>query len=107
MKFYSKRSRNSLIVFLGLGLEFYNIWARNRDIPLDFHCITYENLHRNTKETLTEVIQYFDWPAIDAQRIDSIVSTASFENMQNQEKDGSGGGGFRMRANDVLDPESY
>ena len=93
----------------GLGniIQFYNIWARNRNVPRKFQCLTYEDLHQNTKDTLIEMIEYLGWPATDARKIDDITARASFANMQSQEKEDGGGEGFRMRASDIDDPESF
>jgi hypothetical protein len=75
------------------GLEsiiaFYNIWARNRDVPDDFLMVTYEDLHEDASRELRRVLDFMGITGVGDADIAAAVDACSFENMRRLERDNS------------------
>ena len=69
-------------------LEYYNIWAENRQIPRDFLLVRYEDLKANTRDELRRVLKFLDLPEISEEIIIEAVHYASFDNMRRMEAAG-------------------
>ena len=87
-------------------ITFYNIWYENRNVPLDFLFIRYEEMHRSAKEVLRETLNFLGMKEVDDYILEEAVAFARFENMQKMEKEGHFKTG-RLKPADLNDPESY
>lgn len=63
-------------------VEFFNIWARNRDVPQDFMLVTYEDLHRDTVGELRRVIEFLGIAGVTEATLDAAVDYCRFDNMR-------------------------
>lgn len=87
-------------------LEFYQIWAQNRQVPKDFLIIRYEDLHANPATELRKVMEFIGIAQIKDAAIAEAVEFASFDNMRKMEEKG-GVGCYRLKPTDPRDLESY
>jgi hypothetical protein len=86
--------------------RFYNIWAENRHVPLNFMLVRYEDLHKSPDSELRRIVDFLGLPQIRDGVIRRAVRFASFENMHRMEAEGA----FRsakLRPGDKRDPDSY
>ena len=87
-------------------LRFYNIWARNRDIPKDFLLVRYEDMHEDPKRELRRVLDFLDLKEVSNDVIAEAVRFTSFENMRKMEL-ADKFKSTRLRPLDKEDKESY
>ena len=87
-------------------LAYYNIWADNRQLPLDFLLVRYEDMKANPGGELRRVLDFLGLQAISQDTIDAAVAYASFENMRKMEAEGRFQSGMLKPANQT-DQESY
>lgn len=66
-------------------VDFYNIWARNRDVPRDFLLMTYEGLHADTHGELRRLVDFLGLDAISDDNLHQAVEFCSFDNMRRLE----------------------
>ena len=67
-------------------VRFYNVWARNRDVPQSFHLMRYEEIRADTPGEFSRLIAFFDLPDFGRDAVDDAVSFASFDNMRRLEE---------------------
>jgi hypothetical protein len=86
-------------------IEFYNIWADQRDAPADFLMMRYEDLHTDTAGQLKTLLEFLGVPGVSDEHIAAAVDFASFDNMRKMEtaKDSKIG---RLSGGDAKDPNS-
>lgn len=87
-------------------VAFYNVWAVNRDIPAGFLLVTYEDMKKDVRKVLRDMIGFLDWPIRNADFIDEVVAFASFDNMRKMEETDALNDA-RLKAPDNQDPESF
>ena len=68
-------------------VAFYNIWARNRQVPKRFLLLTYEALHRDTPRALKIVLDFLDFPERGPAALADAIEAGGFENMQRLERE--------------------
>ncbi len=73
---------------LKLVIEYYNIWAKNREVVKDFHCIYYEDMHDKPKVVLQGFGEFVNLNFKDSS-IDEAIQYSSFSNMRKMETSGS------------------
>ena len=66
-------------------LEYYQIWAKNQQIPRGFLLIRYEDLKANPSSELRRVLDFIGLCAINDLVVSEAVAYASFENMRKME----------------------
>lgn len=87
-------------------VAFYNIWARNRDVPRDFHLVSYEDLHRDTGGELRRALEFIGIRGVSDATIGKAVEFCDFGNMRRLEASNALGTSA-LSARDAADPESY
>lgn len=87
-------------------VSFYNVWAANRNVPSGFLLVTYENMQRDTRGNLLDIVAFLDWPKRDAAFVDDVVSFGSFENMRKLEETNALNSA-RLRPPRDNDPEGF
>lgn len=87
-------------------IAFMNGWYENRDVPLDFFLLRYEDLHRDPTHQLRQLLSFMDLQAVSDVVVKKSVEYASFDNMQklalSPEMRGS-----RIAPTNPRDPESF
>jgi hypothetical protein len=66
-------------------LEYYNIWAANRDIPRGFLLVRYEDTKVDPSRELRRVLDFLGLQAVGDATLEQAVAYASFENMRKME----------------------
>ena len=87
-------------------LQFYNIWADNREIPGAFLLVRYEDLRSAPQGELRRVIDFLGLAAIPDQTLAEAVEFASFDNMHRMESDGKFETGMLKPADQSV-PDSF
>jgi len=87
-------------------VAFYNVWARNREVPAGFLLVTYEDMQKDVRKVLRDVAAFLRWPDRDEAFIDQVVAFGSFENMRELEESNALDN-VRLQAPDSGDPESF
>lgn len=67
-------------------LEFYNIWAANRNVPKDFILVRYEDLHGDAVGETRRVLDFLGLDWISEASIRAAAEACSFENMRRLER---------------------
>lgn len=87
-------------------IQYYNLWAKNRNIPAAFLLIRYEDMVENANQELRKVLDFLGLPEVQAETIHQAVEFACFDNMRKLEESGELDS-FRLQPGDKQDPESY
>lgn len=66
-------------------IQYFNIWAENRQVPKAFLLVRYEDLRADPRKQLQQIMDFLDLNEISAQTIDQAVDFASFDNMRKME----------------------
>lgn len=66
-------------------IEFYNIWARNRDVPDNFLLMTYEDMHEDTVAELRRLVEFLGLEDIEDGTLERAVDFCRFDNMRRLE----------------------
>jgi hypothetical protein len=69
-------------------VRFHNIWYENKHIPKDFLFVRYEDLHSNPLKVLKSITFFLDIQDICENTFKESIEFASFENMQQLEREG-------------------
>jgi hypothetical protein len=69
-------------------LSYYNIWAKNRNVPRGFLLVRYEDMKANAQYELRRVIDFLGLAAIPDKILAEAVEFASFDNMHAMEAQG-------------------
>ena len=67
-------------------IEYYNIWDKNRHIPLDFMLLRYEDISSDPISALRLTLDFLGLNFINDDVVAEAVNYASFENMRKMEK---------------------
>lgn len=87
-------------------IEFYNIWAENRNVPADFLLVTYEDLHADTATQLCRVLDFLGLGEVTDEAVNRSVDMCRFENMRQLEMSNAYDTGA-LSARDVDDASTY
>lgn len=87
-------------------IEFFNIWAQNRDQPADLALLRYEDLHHNPRGELLRALSLCGIPEVATPSLEHAVEAASFERMRGLEASATSQSG-RLQPGDPSDPESF
>ncbi len=87
-------------------IRYYNIWAKNRDIPKAFLLVKYEDLRHDTHSEIRRVLNFLDLDTIPDQVIEEAINFASFDNMRKMETEEKFQSGMLKPAN-RQDENSY
>ena len=87
-------------------LNFYNIWAENKDVPREFLLTRYEDIHKNPHGELCRILEFLGIVNIKDEVLDEAVKYASFDNMRQMEE-AEMANSYSLKATDKNDPESY
>ncbi|WP_018935324.1 sulfotransferase domain-containing protein [Thioalkalivibrio sp. ALJ24] len=87
-------------------VDFYNIWARNRDVPGDFLLLRYEDLHADTTGQLRRVLEFIGMQDVSKETLRAAVDFGRFDNMRQLESRNAMGSSS-LAARDADDTESY
>lgn len=66
-------------------IQYFNIWAENRQAPKAFLLVRYEDLRAEPHRQLRQIMDFLGLDEISAQTIDQAVDFASFDNMRKME----------------------
>lgn len=87
-------------------IAFMKGWYVNRNVPLDFFLLRYEDLHRDPTHQLRQLLSFMDLQAVSDVLVTKSVEYASFDNMQklamSPEMRGS-----KIAPTNPRDPESF
>jgi hypothetical protein len=87
-------------------LRYYDVWARQRDVPAGFLLLRYEDLRRDTVAALQLIAEFLGLRAVAAATIESAIACSSFDAMRGREiartADGS-----PLAPGTAGDPESF
>ncbi|MEQ9237327.1 sulfotransferase domain-containing protein [Coleofasciculus sp. E2-BRE-01] len=67
-------------------IAYYNIWANNRHVPIDFMLLRYEDIYYNTISSLRSTLNFMGLKTISDEIVEEAVNYASFENMRKMEE---------------------
>lgn len=81
---FLRTERGSVDAFI----RFYNIWAENRHVPLDFLLLRYEDMHAQVEGELKKVIKFLGLQGVNDEVIRHATKFARFDNMREMEKEG-------------------
>lgn len=87
-------------------IEFYNLWLSNKHIPHNFTIVKYEDMSKDTFNTLISVLTFIGFKNIDETIINQIIEFTKFENMQKLERENYFESVY-LKPGDVNDNESY
>ncbi len=87
-------------------LRYYNIWAENRDQPLGFLLVRYEDMIHSPLKELQRVFAFLELTSISVQTLEKAVTFASFENMRKMESEGKFQSAI-LKPADKTDANSY
>lgn len=87
-------------------IEYYNIWAANRDNPRDFLLIRYEDLQQEAAVELRRLLDFVGLSEVSDEHIAEAVEYGSFNNMRKMELGGDVSSG-RLKPGDRSDEESF
>lgn len=87
-------------------VTFYNIWFINRNTPLEFLLIRYEDMHKKPIENLKQVLNFINLKEIEEEILKEAVSFASFNQMKKMEEQNMFGDSI-LRPGIKSDNESY
>jgi hypothetical protein len=90
----------------GSMLEFYNLWAKHREVLKELMLVRYEDLRQDPAGRLREVMDFIGVKTVPPELIHEAVEFASFENMRKLEAEDAFGS-FRLRPGDRNAPDSY
>jgi len=103
-------------------ITFFNNWANSRDIPRDFKIVKYEDLRRDTRSTLIDMLSYLGLEPVNEHILEKVLELGDINKMRAREaesasgshslrrSDPQAGDAFETRAfqpADPSDPESY
>lgn len=87
-------------------IEYYNIWERNKHIPLEFLLVKYEDFMKDTRIQAKKALNLIGLKDVSDREIDAAIEFSSFNNMKKMEAEDR----FRvkrLRPGDVNDNDSY
>jgi len=87
-------------------ISYYNIWARNRDIPAGFLLVRYEDMKQDPEAQLRRVLDFMGLNAISNDAVAQAVKFASFDNMRKMESEGRYNSGM-LKPGEPSDQDSY
>ena len=67
-------------------LRFHKIWHQNRNIPLEFMVVKYEDMHKDPKGSLKRVLAFLGVEKIKDSALEDAVNFGSFSNMREMEE---------------------
>jgi len=103
-------------------ITFFNNWANSRNIPRDFKIVKYEDLRRDTRSTLIDMLSYLGLEPVNEHILEQVLELGDINKMRARESesargshslrrsDPQAGDAFETRAfqpADPSDPESY
>jgi hypothetical protein len=83
-------------------ITFFNNWARNRNIPSDLKIVKYEDLRRDTRGTLVDILSYLGLEPLDEQIVDTVLELGDIRKMRAREAESACGSHHIKRT----DPEA-
>jgi hypothetical protein len=66
-------------------IAFYNNWLGNRDVPIDFRIVRYEDLRADTRAVFAEILEYIGIPGVKAEILDEVMELGRIEKMRKME----------------------
>ena len=103
-------------------ITFFNNWANSRNIPRDFKIVKYEDLRRDTRNTLIDMLSYLGLEPFNEHILEQVLELGDINKMRAREAESASGShglrrtdpkacdAFETRAfqpADPSDPESY
>jgi hypothetical protein len=88
------------------NIAFYNIWARNRQVPADFLLVTYEDLQADAEGQLRRVLQFLGLDRVSDAAVSEAVAFCRFDNMRQMEATNALGS-KRLAPRDAGDQATY
>ena len=87
-------------------LRYYDVWARQRDVPADFLLLRYEDLRRDTVGELRRVAAFIGLDGIRQEAIEQTVAHATFDAMRRREA-AQNADASPLAPGHAADPESF
>jgi hypothetical protein len=69
-------------------LNFHKVWNENKDVPKEFLYISYEDMHKNSVQTIKRIIKFIKSKDIPEDKLKEIIDFYKLENMKALEKKG-------------------
>ena len=69
-------------------IEYYNVWARNKDVPSDLLIMRYEDLHADTEGSLRKLLDFVGVPDVSDETIKEAVAYNNISAMRKREEQG-------------------
>jgi len=66
-------------------IAFYNNWLQNRDVPVQFKIVRYEDLRGDTREAFMDILKYIGLPEVDEKILDEVLDLGRIEKMRKME----------------------
>ena len=88
------------------NIAFYNVWARNRQVPADFLLVTYEDLQADTPGQLRRALDFLGLNGVSDATIRDAVAFCRFDNMREMEATNALGS-KRLAPRDPSDEGTY
>lgn len=88
-------------------IDYYNIWARSRDIPSDLEFVMYESMREETVASLRQVVRYCGFQDVSDDVLENAAAEYEFNRMREKEAQGDIGHGHTKRPADRNDPNSF
>jgi len=87
-------------------IKFYNIWAKNLQVPKKTFVLTYEKIHEAPEAMLKALIEFLGYPNYGDEAIHAAVDYCQFDNMKKIEEQNLLNNP-RLKAADGQDPEAF
>ena len=87
-------------------LQYFNIWAANKDVPNNFLLVRYEDMKQNPANVLRKALEFLGLDDISNKEINKSVEYASFDNMRKLEEKGQVQSSL-LKPGDKNNPDSY
>ena len=87
-------------------ITYYNIWAKNRNIPKQFYLLRYEDLKENTHDELRSIMKFLGVNNVKEKIVNEAVRFGSFNNMRILEENDTLKS-FRLRPVDKNNQDTY
>lgn len=88
-------------------IDYYNIWAHQRNVPEVMDFVRYEDLRHDTAETLRKVTDFLGMITISDDALRAAVEAFDFDRMKRMEAAGELGRGHTMRPADPSNTNSF
>ena len=84
-------------------ITFFNSWYENREVPMSFRIVRYEDLRNSTRETLSDLLVYLGIEQVNEQFLDEVLELGDINRMRRSEAEGARGAHTLRRTDPGVD----